>query len=246
MCFVFLLFMVFDKSALLDIGLTSSEVKIYLALLELGRSSVTSISAKSKLHRTNVYDALKKLEGKGLASCVSEDNVNYYSASSPNFLLRLVREKEAAICKILPRLQLFKSLSKEASVSSFKGVSAALECLFSLLDFDEEVLVFNMSEHSIKLIGARILPFHKMRLAKGIKLRQIYSSSLRSLVKLGDDLSFTRFFDDSFLNASFIVCKDVLLIINWSEDILTIKINSSDVAGLFRVLFDKSWALSKE
>ncbi|MFP4568080.1 MAG: TrmB family transcriptional regulator [Candidatus Woesearchaeota archaeon] len=233
-----------DESALLDVGLTSSEVKIYLALLELGTSSVTSISGRSNLHRTNVYDALKKLSGKGLVSCVSEDNVNYYSASSPNFLLRLVREKEAALCKILPQLQLSKSLARSSSISSFKGVSAVLECLHELLDLDSEVLVFGMSNQAIKLLGARIFPFHSERVARKILLRQIYSVSLKKLIKKDDEYTSSRFFSDPFVNASFILCRDTVLVVSWFDDVLTIKIKDDGISALLRVLFEFSWSSS--
>ena len=54
------------KEMLKETGLTDSEARIYLALLELGPSLAGKISRKTGIHRRNVYDITERLIKKGL------------------------------------------------------------------------------------------------------------------------------------------------------------------------------------
>ena len=40
------------------LGLTSTETKVYLTLLELGKALAGTIADKAQIHRRNAYDAL--------------------------------------------------------------------------------------------------------------------------------------------------------------------------------------------
>ena len=48
------------------IGLSENEIAIYLALLELGKGTVSEISRKASLNRTTGYDILNRLTNKKL------------------------------------------------------------------------------------------------------------------------------------------------------------------------------------
>ena len=59
-----------DISILEDLGLTRGEVKVYIALLEIGSSSVGQIIEKSGLQNSVVHRALNSLIEKGLISYI--------------------------------------------------------------------------------------------------------------------------------------------------------------------------------
>ena len=48
------------------IGLTGTEAKIYLVLLDLGKAQAGVLSRKTGIHRRSIYDALDRLIEKGL------------------------------------------------------------------------------------------------------------------------------------------------------------------------------------
>jgi len=79
--------------ALRGIGLSKNESKVYLALLKLGSSNVISIAKTSTVHRVNVYDALKKLQERGLVSTSQIINKTEYQAADPNLLETIMIEK---------------------------------------------------------------------------------------------------------------------------------------------------------
>ena len=55
-------------SMLSELGLTQNEIKIYLALLDIGESLAGTIAENSGIHRRNVYDSLERLIKKGFVS----------------------------------------------------------------------------------------------------------------------------------------------------------------------------------
>ena len=58
---------------LLKIGLTEGEAKVYIALTELGSSTVGPIVKKAKVAYSNVYDILNRLIEKGIVSFITKN-----------------------------------------------------------------------------------------------------------------------------------------------------------------------------
>src|SRR3989338_2411851 len=63
-------------------GLSENEAKIYLALLELGKGTVSEITRKANLNRTTGYDVLDGLVAKNLASVSGKEPKQEYAARS--------------------------------------------------------------------------------------------------------------------------------------------------------------------
>ena len=57
-----------DTSILKEIGFSDREIRVYIALLEIGKSTAGPISIKANLSQTKVYETLGKLIEKGLVS----------------------------------------------------------------------------------------------------------------------------------------------------------------------------------
>lgn len=48
-----------------ELGLTKSEIKVYLALLELGQSTTGPVVDKAEIASSKIYEILEKLVNKG-------------------------------------------------------------------------------------------------------------------------------------------------------------------------------------
>src|SRR3989338_9344999 len=81
-------------------GFLDKEVKIYLAILELGRGTVAQISRKAGINRTTGYVILDSLVSKGLVSISGREPKEEYRALSPANLLKYFSEKAAKQNKI--------------------------------------------------------------------------------------------------------------------------------------------------
>src|SRR3989338_3335915 len=80
-----------------EIGLTKTEIKIYVTLLKVGQTTTTQIVRKGGIHASKVYEFLDKLIQKGLVSYVIKSNKKYFSAANPERLKELLKEKESKI-----------------------------------------------------------------------------------------------------------------------------------------------------
>src|SRR3989338_5275703 len=95
-----------------DIGLTGTEAKVYLALLEIGPTTAGEIAKKIKSYRRNVYDFLDKLIERGLVSVVIKNKKRHYDAVGPEKLLNIIHEKEENLLSILPQLESYRKAEK--------------------------------------------------------------------------------------------------------------------------------------
>ena len=81
------------KGALQQIGLTDGEIRVYLALLELGSTSTGKITKDSGISGSKVYEVLDRLMHKGLATYVIKNGVKYFAPTQPEKILDYLDEK---------------------------------------------------------------------------------------------------------------------------------------------------------
>lgn len=86
-------------------GLTSVEVEIYLILLELGPSPVSTIAKKGHLKRTNLYNILTKLIQQGLISEFQKGHVRFFHGTEPQQLIYLQEQRKKKIELNIERLK---------------------------------------------------------------------------------------------------------------------------------------------
>src|SRR3989344_6526669 len=137
---------------LLKVGLTDGESKVYLALSEIGSSTVGPIVKKSGVASSNIYDILDRLVGKGLVSFVVKSKTKYFQAAPPHNLLEYLesREKEissqkASLIKSLPDLENLQGthMTQEAEVFvGKKGLRSAYEKMLKGVTKNDEALYF--------------------------------------------------------------------------------------------------------
>src|ERR1700689_5744541 len=94
-----------------DIGLSEKEARVYLASLELGRTTAEKLAKHAKVNRSTTYVQIESLMKKGLMSTYEEDKKTYFAPESPELLKRLLskqrdelQSKERDLSSILPAL----------------------------------------------------------------------------------------------------------------------------------------------
>ena len=147
------------KSILEEVGLAGNEVKVYLALLDLGSALAGEITKKSGVNRTNVYDTLDKLIEKGLVSYVIKANRKYFEAASPERLINYLDEREEDIKRkrelvnsILSELRKKRNLSKESQEATiYKGKKGLKSIAEDVLNTRKELLIFGAEGGFVEL-----------------------------------------------------------------------------------------------
>ena len=186
-----------------EIGLTKTEIKIYLALLELGQTTTTQIVRKANIHASKVYEFLDRLIQKGLASYVIKSNKKYFSASQPEHLRDFLRRKEKTlkeqkeeVNKLIPSLNEIKKKGKNkinAEIyESLEGIKAVYEKILQTSKKEETVYVLGAPRIANELVEGFLLDWHKRRIKKGIKCKYIYDPDVRDFGKIREKMKLTE------------------------------------------------------
>ena len=85
------------EKLLKDIGLSNGEIKVYLAVLNLGNAPVQKIHEKTRIERRNIYDILNKLIERGLVNYIGENKKRYFKVSHPQKIINYLEEKQESI-----------------------------------------------------------------------------------------------------------------------------------------------------
>ncbi len=232
-----------DTKILEDLGFTNAEIKVYLALLELGLSTAGPIIEKSGLQSSVVHMTLNKLVNKGFASFIKEGQRNHYQASDPKHISDYIDEKKKQFEKLLPELTLKQEMAKEKSeITTFKGIKGIRELLHELLEAGgSEHHTFGSSKESLMMGDAFWMSYHKKRAEKGIKAKLLFNESLRKWcdVNLYPDAQykFTKMGFEPLTET--IIRNDKIGIILWTENPIGILIHNKIAAQSY----DKFWEI---
>lgn len=116
--------------ALKNIGLSEKEARVYIALLQTGRTSAYVVALRSDLKKPTVYVILDELVEKGLVSKVPRAKKKVYEAKSPEEVFALAEERLSLAKTVLPEL---KSITKKqvgkVQTLYFEGMSGMKQAL---------------------------------------------------------------------------------------------------------------------
>ncbi len=237
------------KETLEELGLSKNESRIYHTLIRLGSSNISKIVSESKVHRTNVYDALEGLRRKGLVSSVLKDKKKYFEALNPSGLINLIREKEYKLMKIIPILKKEQTVREEVA-RTYEGVRAFRTILTSWLDKKEAIYTYGIPRGVIYIMGVPFInQFHKKRIKKRIVMKHIYNENARERIKYLNKLPYTeaRYLPSDFnTDACTILCGDEIMIVHWKKNPFIIHLKQKELADTYRKYFEFLYKKARE
>lgn len=238
-----------DTNILEDIGLTNAEIKVYLALLELGTSTAGPILDKTGLQNSVVHMALNSLIEKGLVSFVKEGRIKHYQAANPKHIIEFINEKKERMEEMLPELLARQGMAKEKpEVVVFRGIRGIKELLLELLEAGgKEHHTFGSTEKSLMLGDAWWVAYHKRRASKGIQAKLLFNESLafwKAEVKYPkSQVRYTKAGFEPLTET--IIRNDKIGLIIWSDKPLGILIHQKEAADSYDNFFQMMWKSAK-
>ncbi|MBW2963305.1 hypothetical protein KY306_00845 [Candidatus Woesearchaeota archaeon] len=163
------------------LGLSVNESKVYRALVKLGSASVSEVAAKTKVHRVNVYDALRRLEEKGLVSSVIKAEKNYFEAASPEQLKLILKNKEEELDQVKKEipflLEEYKLKKVKQEVHHYKGKRGLItiyENMFRTLKPGGTIYSIGTTGVMRDILKFYIADFNRKRVKNKIHLKSLY------------------------------------------------------------------------
>ena len=239
----------FKKSVLVGLGFTKNEVDAYLAILDLGSATSWEIAKKTRLHRTNIYDAIDRLVKKGVVSYITKDNKKYYEVLDPNLLLSIIKEKELSLQKIMPELVMAKKLSGQGNDACiFEGVQPFQKILMSWLRFEEPILVYGIPKNAPEMMRHFITHFHDTRIAKKIVMNHVYNHNAQERIAYLNTLPYTeaRYLPQQYYSTvSTNICGDEVVLVLWLDTPFVVQIKNKQIADSYKSYFEVLWKNAK-
>ncbi len=171
-----------DTAVLEDIGLTGAEIRVFLALLELGNTTAGSVVGKSGLQNAVVHRAFRSLIEKGLVTYVLVGRIRQYQPVEPRLLLGFLDEKKHRLSRLIPELEARRALAKEKPRATvYEGVRGVKELLHLLITSKNTTYHSYGGPHaSDQILGTYFWEnFHRTRIRRGITARLLFTPSLK-------------------------------------------------------------------
>lgn len=89
---------------LLQYWFSEKEAKVYLIILELGNCIASTVSKKTDINRATAYTILNSLKSRGYINETTKNEIKYYSAKSPDVILKELEIKTEKFKNIVPEL----------------------------------------------------------------------------------------------------------------------------------------------
>lgn len=168
------------KTNLQELGLSAKEIDVYLAMLELGPSSIQDISKKAGVNRTTTYVMVEALKRHGLSASFEKGKKVLFSAETPERLMGLimgemsrVESKRERLQHSLPRLlAIFNSIQDKPKVRFFDGESAVAQIRQEIADSREPLLEFFSVDEALEAL-TKISALERIKLSRKIQGRAI-------------------------------------------------------------------------
>lgn len=247
-----------DKKLLESIGMTSGEISVYLALLDLGISSTGKIIMKSNISSSKVYLILERLIQKGLVAQVEKNNIKHFQAANPKKLNDFMDEKKKRledqskkINNLIPELQekhkMLQEIQETAMFQGTKGFQSAKEEFVSDLIKGDEYVVFG-SQEPLKIgFESSIQRFNEDNKKQGLKTRLIYNSKFKKIKKLYAKYSNVEVrFIDKILPSSIAISKSRILLMAYGENPIQVLIKNKELASSHMKFFETIWKIAKK
>ncbi len=236
-----------DTAFLEEIGLTKTEARIYLTVLDLGSAMAGTISQKSGIHRRSVYDALERLIEKGLISFITRNNRKWFEAVEPARLLQIAEEKN--IKQVIPELELKFSTAKEKQEAMFFKGKQGLKSVFDdQINEKKTIYVLGAYEGASEVIQYYFMHYDKKRKSARIPIKMIFPENSRGAKMLKDvPLSEVKFLPEKYITPVGInVYGDKVATIVWADEPLAILINNKRIAEAYKKYFGFMWERAKK
>ncbi len=239
------------QTVLESIGLAGNEIKVYLALVDLGSVRAGEITKRAGINRTNVYDALERLMERGLVSFVISGNTKQFEAAKPDRLLNYLTEQEHTLrikkehlTSILPILEKRRKLGKEPlEATLYKGRGGLKSVADDVLAAKQPVLVFGAEGSFVRLFTHYAEHWHRQRGKLNIPLKIIFNEKVRKVKsKANFPLCEMRFNKSLYDTPSTTwIFGDKVAFIVWSAQPIVTLVRSKEVAHSYRQFFQVLW-----
>jgi len=228
------------------IGLNQKEAMVYMALLELGTSSVEGIAKKAGTKRPTTYLVLDELQKKGLATLVPRAKKILYMPESPYKIISDLNRKQELMKRFLPNLlAVYNEPKNKPQVLLFEG-KEAIKDLYDKILLAKEVVFFGTIRDFVNIYPDYEAKLVHNTLTKKTKVREILTQNPADL-KFAEQVTHTEYYQQRFTKPGEEFLTDNCLFdgnvvfFSYQPHIFAVLIQSKTIHQSLRTIFELAW-----
>jgi sugar-specific transcriptional regulator TrmB len=239
-------------------GLTKTEAKVYVTLLELGEAKTGEILKKANINSGRIYEILNSLENKGLVSSIIKKKVKLFIPSPPDRIkdymdtkIKDLEKKKLSFENILPSLrEKYNAIKEKIDIEVFygpQGQRTAYSIFFKEGEKHKKLYVYGIikqEKYPKEILD--ILSYYVYKKRKELKLTtyKIMSSDVKNEKIFHQDKAVIRYLPYTSMT-SIQMLGEATLITHEQEPIITILIKSRKIAEDYKEQFNLLWKQAK-
>jgi sugar-specific transcriptional regulator TrmB len=237
-----------ETKVLEDIGMSQTEIKIFIKLLEAGELKSGRIIELTGLQSSSVFNSINSMIKKGFISYIRKNKAKYYRAVNPETILGFLELKKEEYLRILPELKERQKIIFNEGVEFFKSYKGIKALILELIKDAKkgDVLRGFVTEDKEDYDAAvqKIYSFTKPAIKnKRITQKLIFPETNRNKPK--KDTIVEKKYLNYPLPPNTTILNDKIAIISWDEEPSGILITSKKIAGKYSEFFDHLWKIAK-
>jgi len=238
-------------------GFSEKEADVYVALLELGRGTVSKISQGAGINRTTGYDILGSLVSKKLARVSGKEPKQEYVAEPPSaiteYLKRQISQTEEFIKEaenILPDLTLLYAIDNRPKIRFYEGTDGLEHVYEDTLTSSEPIRAYATVDDMHNALPNYFPGYYKRRAEKNIAIRAIVPETPTGRERKIHDTEEKREIafvpvDKYYFSPEINIYDNKVMIASWREK-LGIIIESEEIADAMKKIYELAWGRAKE
>lgn len=227
------------------IGLTKSEITIYLFLLEQGVSSPPDIARGTKIARTNCYNILKSLKQKQLIAEQTKNKRKVYLANDPQALIKDLETKKETMTQLLPDLRaLYTTQKNKPKIKFYDGWKQIKEIYWQATQA-KEIFAIGSTKHLNEIDPVFFSKFIKELKNNNVVLHDLlsYSSKEKTLPDTSNILKglySAKLIPEKYKNfrTDILIWDDNIALITLEEPIFGTILTNPLLSETFKIIFN--------
>lgn len=248
------------RAFLQKLGLTTTEVTLYVASLEWGPQTTTELAKRSGIKRTTTQSALLTLIEKGMMSLYSQSGKSIYTATDPNLIecrfteqIDKLKKQQLDFINLLPLFDDLRSQSATTTeVSSFQGKEGVKTAVDTALFCASRRWKIIAPDKNFFSEGDRDYAdyFIKVRKQRGIKAQSLWEPSFvakRTIDETAFEFRNPRVLPKGLagkFKSTIIVFDSSVVFANSAHELSAVLIRSKEISETMEVFFDGLWKAS--
>ncbi len=244
------------KLTLQGLGLGAKEARVYVALLEMGRGTVSQIGRRAGLNRTTGYDILDSLFTKGLVTISGKEPKSEYAAEPPEAVLaylkkeaETMRERISRAEMLLPEIIAVATTQNRPRIKFYEGSDGLKQVYEDTLTSTEPIRAYANVDDMHKGLPNYFPTYYKRRAEKGIAIRAIVPKTPTGEERGAHDAEEKREIafvppKEFYFSPEINIYDNKVMIASWREKLGGI-IESAEIADAMKKIYELAWAEAK-